>query len=268
MNEIAFATDSQLRNIASAKANYDYASSPNRKTERKFANMLPVMDSILIGASTKGSLGSKVVSGGKELADWGVFIGLAYLYNKMIGKLVKNSDTLQDFKENSPVAFNVANAAVGVTACCSGLYYIKKGFNKFIAPHLSTGVKNFPKSLADNIDDSSFGKRINKGMAEFANNYPKITKGLKIAAVWTLPVLCAGLLITWVADLAKINKNKKATLKNLEDARLTATQQIAIENMMAAQVLKNALIQAKSSNQGNQERTIETSDADAEIAEE
>lgn len=261
MNEIAFATDAQLKNIATAKANYDYASSPNRKTERKFANMLPVMDSVLIGASTQGSLGSKVVSGGKELTNWGIFIGLSYLYNKMMGKLVKNSDTLQNFKENSPVAFNVANVAVGVTACCSGLYYIKKGFNKFVAPHLSKGVKDFPKNLADNIDDSSFGKRINAGLANFAKDYPKITKGLKIAAAWTLPILCAGLLITWIADLAKINKNKNTTLKNLEDARLAATQQIAVENMMAAQVLKNALLQAKKSNTEHFETAAKTINA-------
>lgn len=231
MQELALATDSQIRNIANARANYEYNSSPNRKIERKVANMLPVMDSFLIGASTKGSLGTKVVSGGKELVDWGIFIGLAHLYGKTVKNIVNNSETLKDFKENHPVAFNLANTALGVTACCSGCYYIKKGYQKFIAPHISQKVKNLPQNVADDIDNSGIGKSINEGMKNFAKNYPKITKGLKIAAVWTLPIVCAGLLITWVTDMVKANNIKKTTQKELEELRLSAAQQLAMQNI-------------------------------------
>ena len=230
MHEIAMITDSQINAVANARANYEYNNSSHRKTERKFANMLPVMDSFLLGASTTGSLGTKVVSGGKELADWGIFIGLAHLYRKTINKIVNNSETLQNFKEDSPVAFNLANTALGVTVCCSGAYYIKKGYQKFIAPHISKDVKDAPQNLADKIDKSSIGKSINEGMKNFAKNYPKITNGLKIAAVWTLPIVCVGILATWITDMVKANNVKKTTQKELEGLRLAAAQQLAMQN--------------------------------------
>lgn len=230
MNEIAFATDSQLRNIASTKANYDYATSPHRKTERKVANMLPVMDSFILGATTKGSLGTKAVSGGKELIDWGIFIGLANIYRKAVNGAVNNSESLQNFKENHPVAFNVSNALVGTAACLSGVYYIKKGYNKFIAPHISQKFKDMPKNIADQIDNSGIGRSINNGMKTFASKYPKITKGLKIGAIWALPVVCIGILATWISDMAKANNTKKSTLNELKAMRLASAQQLALEN--------------------------------------
>ena len=230
MQEIALATDSQLRSIARAKASYEYNSSPHRKTEKKFANMIPVMDSFLMGASTQGTLGQKVVSGGKDMADWGIFIGLAYLYNKAVNKIVGKSETLQNFKENSPAAYGIANVALGATTCMSGLYYIKKGYQKFIVPHLPKNIKNAPENIAKGIDDSSFAKTINNSMKNFAKNYPNITKCLRTGAVWALPVLSLGFIAVWVVDLIKANGTQKRTLKELEAARLAAAQQLAMQN--------------------------------------
>ena len=142
MQELAQATDAQLRSIAQYKSLNDFANSPNRKTESSFAKVLPVMDSVLVGASTQGSLGKKIVSGGKQLKDWGIFLAVTGLYHKAIDKIVSKSETLQNFRDNSPFAYGIANTVLGVTAGISGVHYVNKGFQKYIAPHIPKSVKN------------------------------------------------------------------------------------------------------------------------------
>ena len=87
MQEIAMATDKQLKTIAQLKANYDYVNSPNRKFEHNVALTIPMMDSFLVGAATKGSLKNKVLAGGSQLKDWGIFLAITTLYNKAVDKV-------------------------------------------------------------------------------------------------------------------------------------------------------------------------------------
>ena len=230
MQELALATDSQLRYIAKTKANYDYATSPKRKTERNFATMLPVMDSFITGAEAKGTIGQKVLNGGTRLKDWGIFIAITSLYNKAINKIVDKSETLQKFRDNSPIAYGVTNAAVAVTAGISGINYVNKGFNKFIAPHIPKSLKDGAKNLFGKTDNSKLGNIINNGMKSFANKYPKITKALGVAERWALPVICAGFLASIAADVIKTKKNENNLYNKLSDARLAAAQQLAIQN--------------------------------------
>ncbi len=229
MQELALATDSQLRSIARTKANYEYNNSPKRKTETNFAIMLPVMDSFLLGAGTKGSLGSKVVAGGKQLKDWGIFLAVTHLYNKAVNKMVEKSQTLQNFKENSPTAFGVANIALGVTAGVSGIHYINKGFQKFVSPLIPKGIKNAAKGLIESTDSSSLGKAVNKGMKNFTKNYPKLSKTLNVAVTWAMPVLCLAFLTSMAIDAVKAKASENETFKKLSDARLAAAQELAAQ---------------------------------------
>ena len=231
MHELALASDSQLRYIAKTKSNYDYVTSPKRKTERNFATMLPVMDSFLTGAEAKGSVGHKVVAGGVRLKDWGIFLAVTSLYTKAVNKIVDKSETLQKFRDNSPVAYGVTNAAVAVAAGISGIKYINKGFNKFIVPLIPKGLKDGVKNIFGKADNSKIGTVINNGMSSFAQKYPKITKALGVAERWALPVICAGFLVSIAADLIKSKKNENNIYNKLSDARLAAAQQLAIQNL-------------------------------------
>lgn len=231
MHELALASDSQLRYIAQSKANYEYATSPKRKAERNFATMLPVIDSFLTGAETKGTIGKKAAAGGLRLKDWGIFIAVTSLYNKAVNKIVDKSETLQKFRDNSPIAYGLMNAAVAVTAGISGIKYINKGFNKFVAPLIPKGLKDGAKNLFGKADNSKIGNIINNGMQAFAQKYPKITKALGVAEKWALPVICVGFLASIAADLAKTKSNENKTYKNLTDARLAAAQQLAVQNL-------------------------------------
>ena len=125
MQEIALASDSQLRSVAQSKALNDYANSPKRSFEYNFATALPIMDSFLVGATKKGNLKQKALAGGKQLKDWGIFLVAASLYNKAINKIVSKSETLQNFKENSPFAYTVTNALAGTAVGISAIKYAK-----------------------------------------------------------------------------------------------------------------------------------------------
>ena len=229
MQEIAMATDAQLRAAAQSKAYGDYAKSPRRKAEYNFATMLPVMDSFLVGATAPGSLKNKVLTGGKQLKDWGIFLVVANLYHSAINKIVSKSETLQNFKENSPFAFGITNTVLGVTAGISGIHLVNKGCQKFISPIIPQQVKEFTKGLANSMDNSSVGQSVNEGMKRFAKNYPKITKTFGVAAVWTLPILCLGMMGVMAYDAIKAKFTENRTYKELEGARLAAAQQLAMQ---------------------------------------
>ncbi|MBQ7450723.1 hypothetical protein IJS77_04835 [bacterium] len=247
MEEIAFATDAQLKNIAQYNARREFANSPKRKSEAKFANMLPVMDSFLTGATAKGSLSTKIITGGNELKDWGIFILATSLYNKAVNKIVSKSETLQNFRENSPVMYGVANTALGVATGFSAIKYVNKGYQKFIAPLIPQKFKDSLKGFVDSADTTKIGKSINRGMQNFATKYPKITRGLGIVGKLALPVLCLGYITSLVIDVCKAKSKGEKTFEELKEARLMAAQQLASQNM--PQETKNT------------QETAETSDA-------
>ena len=230
MQELAFATDSQLRSIARQKAAGDYANSPKRKVEFNFATALPVVDSFMVGAATNGTLKKKVLAGGSQLKDWGIFLAVVHFYNKAINKIVEKSETLQNFKENSPFTFGVVNTVLGLTAGISGIRYINAGYRKFVAPYIPKCVKEFGKSVVNATDNSSVGKSINEGMKTFAQKYPNITKVFGATAKWALPLLCLGFIASMAIDAVKAKSNEDKTYKQLEAARLAAAQELASKN--------------------------------------
>ncbi len=230
MQELAMATDSQLRNLAQFKSMNDFVNSPNRKTESGLAGVLPVMDSILVGASTKGSLKNKVLSGGNQLKDWGIFLAVTGLYRKAVDKMVSKSETLQNFKQNSPFAYGIADTTLAVVAGLSGIHYVNKGFQKFIAPIIPQSIKSTIKGFVNSTDESSFGKVINGGMKSFATKYPKITGVINTAAKWALPVVCLGVMTSLAIDIIKAKHSENKTYKELEKARLASAQQLAVQN--------------------------------------
>ena len=229
MQELAMASDAQLRGIAQYKSRSDYANSPARKVEYNVATALPVMDSFLVGMSTKGSLKNKVLSGGRQLKDWGIFLAVTNLYHKAIDKIVSKSETLQNFRENSPFAYGIANTALAVATGISGVHYVNKGYQKFIAPIIPQGVKNVVKSFVNSTDTSSVGKAVNGGMKTFATKYPRISATMGTAARWALPILCLGLMGAMAIDAIKAKMTENKTYKELEAARLAAAQQLASE---------------------------------------
>ena len=230
MQEIALATDSQLRSVAQSKALNDYANSPKRSFEYNFATALPIMDSFLVGASEKGTLKQKALAGGRQLKDWGIFLAVAGLYNKAINKIVSKSETLQDFKENSPFAYTTTNALIGTAFGISAVKYANKGYQKFIAPLIPEKVKQLGRTIMGTADNSSVSGTINNGMKTFATKYPKITNCLGTVAKWAMPVMCLGFMASIAYDMIKAKVDENKTYKNLEDARLAAAQQLAIKN--------------------------------------
>ncbi len=224
------ASDSQLRSIAKVKSVSDYTGSPKRNFEYNFATAIPIMDSFLTGVSQKGSLKQKAIAGGKQLKDWGIFLVVTNLYNKAINSLVSKSETLQNFRDNSPFAFMITNAAVGTAAGISGIHYINKGFSKFVAPHIPESVKSLGKNILGSADNSGASKVINNGMKTFSKNYPKITKGLGTVAQVALPLMCLGLMASMAFDMVKAKVTEHKTYKELEDVRLTAAQKLAMKN--------------------------------------
>lgn len=231
MQEIAFATDSQLKSIAKAKAGYEYSTSPKRKNEHNFATMLPIADSFLVGAGTKGHIGKKIVTGGRQLKDWGIFLLVTDLYSKVVDKVVSKSETLQNFREESPLAFGFANAVLGVTVGINGIKAVNKIGKKYVMPMLPDNVKSFFKDFSKNVNKSNIGKSINTNIKKFANRYPSIAKAGRIVSMWAMPVVCAGILISMVSDIIKAKKTEKETYNKLSDLRLEAAQSMATQNI-------------------------------------
>lgn len=231
MQEIAFATDTQLKNIAQFSVGREFANSPKRKAERGFANMLPFMDSFLYGATTNGSISQKVLAGGNQLKDWGIFLLATNLYNKAIDKIVDNSETLQNFKENSPILYGTTNTILGLSAGISAIKYVNAGYKKFIAPLIPKKVKFIANNLVAFSDTSAVGKHINKGMEKLATNHPKITKSLGIVGRYALPLLCLGYIASLAMDVCKAKIKEEKIYNTLKDARLNAAQQLAMNNL-------------------------------------
>ena len=230
MQEIAFATDTQLKNIAQYNARNEFANSNMRKTEKSFANVLPIMDSFLYGATTRGNLSQKVLAGSSQLKDWGIFILATSIYNKAVNGIVNKSETLQNFRDNSPVCFGIANTILGVATGCSAIKWINTLGRKFIVPHIPKKAKEIAKSFINSTDSGSIGKVINGGMKNFATKYPKITKVLGSVGRWALPVLCLGYLCSLAIDVCKAKSKENKIYNELQNARLIAAQQLAIKN--------------------------------------
>lgn len=231
MQEIAFSTDTQLRTIAKYNANSEFANSKKRKSERRFANILPIMDSFLYGATSAGPLSSKVLEGGNQLKDWGIFLVATNLYNKAIDKIVDKSETLQNFRENSPVLFGIANTVLGAATGISAIKYVNAGYKKFISPLIPKTVKNIAKNVVDSSDTSKVGKFINSGMENAATKYPKITKSLGIVGRYALPLLCLGYIASLAVDVCKTKIKEEKIFNALKEARLNAAQQLATNNL-------------------------------------
>ena len=227
MQEIAFATDTQLKNVAQYCARNEFANSKKRKAEKKFANMIPIVDSFLYGATSKGKLSTKIMAGGGQLKDWGIFIAATELYNKAINKIVDKSETLQNFRENSPVMFGVANTALGVTTGISAIKWVNVFGRKFILPYIPKNIKNFAKSFIKSTDTGRVGKAINSGMKKFAQKHQTSTKVLGTIGKWALPLLCLGYITSLVFDVCKAKSKEDKIYNNLKEARLAAAQQLA-----------------------------------------
>lgn len=231
MREIAFATDTQLKNIAQYSARREFTDSPKREKERKFANIIPIMDSFLYGATTKGNLSTKVLAGSNQLKDWGIFIIAAKLYNKAIDKIVNKSETLQNFRDNSPILFGTTNTILGVAMGCSAIKWTNKLYKKLIAPIIPQKAKEISKGFVNYTDNRSLGKAINNGMQSFATKYPKITKTLNTVGKWTLPLICLGYITSLAIDICKAKSKEDRIYNKLQDARLAAAQQLASQNI-------------------------------------
>lgn len=234
MQEIAFATDTQLKNIAQQNVAREFANSPKRNSERRFAYMLPFADSFLYGATTQGSLSRKVLAGGSQLKDWGIFLLATNLYNKAIDKIVDKSEAVQNFRDNSPVLFGAANTVLGVAVGYSAIKYLNAGYKKFIAPLIPQKVKNAVKSVVGLSDNSAIGKSVNEGMKGFAVKYPKITKALGIVGRYALPILCLGYIASLAVDVIRAKAKVSQTVEALKDVRLAAAQQLAANNQADA----------------------------------
>ena len=231
MQEIAFATDNQLKTIAQYSARSEFANSKKRKAEKKFANMLPVMDSFLYGATAKGNLSQKVLAGGNQLKDWGIFILATSLYSKAINAIVNKSETLQDFRKDSPVCFGVANTALGVATGFSAIRWVNALGRRFIVPYIPQKAKELARAFVGSTDTCKVGQAVNNGIKTFAAKYPKISKTLGAAGRWALPLLCLGYLTSLAIDICKTKSKENKIYNQLQDARLTAAQQLALKNL-------------------------------------
>lgn len=218
--------DAQLKQIARADAQQEFATSPQRQRESNFATMLPVADSLLQGVAKKGTLSQKGKTVAQTGLNWAIFMSAVALYRKATNKITDTFPALKEFGQEHPFSTTVVDAAVGVTAGMSAIYYSNKAA-KFLKKKFSKQFNYVDKAYTQLADDSGIGRMINAGMKQFANKFPKTNNIIKKVSIFALPVICLGILGVYFYDLAKMSSKKDKNYEDLKEIQNKTAEMIA-----------------------------------------
>jgi len=225
------ANDAQLKQIARQDAKREFRNDPQRKREDKFASMLPVADSLIQGAATKGTIGKKAKVAAKAGTDWLIFLGATKIYNHIANKVVDTFPGLKEFAEENPVTATVANTSLGAVTGLSAIYYVNKAWSAFAKTKIGAPIQKGITKIYNLLDDSNTGKTINEGMSALATKFPKATNRLRTVAKWALPVAAIGVVGVFLYDLIKMSNKKDANFDKLKEMQNQLTKEVANANL-------------------------------------
>lgn len=225
-------SDEQLQTLARTKAILDIANSKTVKSGKVFSDFLPIADSFLIGATTKGPLSNKIKGGLDQAKDWAFFIAVTAIYNKAVNGIVNNVPFLKQFREDHPAMYGIGYTVGGVAAGSSGVHLGNKAWDAIFTKPGSKAktVGEKVSGLIDDLDNGYIGKQVNKFIKWFPEKMPKTAKAASFIATWTLPILCVGYLVSIFTKLAGLKNKEKDNYIELKQVQLDAAKQLLTQN--------------------------------------
>jgi len=226
------------RQAAVAAAYDQYQSSPGTKASKLFSDTLPVTDSLVRGATAKGTLSTKFGTTADNLKDWGVFLVVTKLYDKITNKIVEKCPPLQRFQEKHPAVSNLLGLGGAVGTGIAGIHYTNKLLNN-VATRLQqkpnkNNVLMFIEGVLtgkhlEKIDTTKVGKNINSGIEKLADN--STAKKLGAAARLAIPLLAIGFIVKAVKDRANFVKNAERNYNEIQQTKLEVAKALINESL-------------------------------------
>ena len=178
---------------------------------------IPVVDTLVSGAFTKGPLSTKMAGMGRNALAWGGILALAGLYNGVVEKITEVVPVARKLEENHPIIKSILSIAGFVAVATAG----QKGLSlltKHAATHmpkLATKMAGWKAGLKTRINNSKLATKVYQpivdGIKSFGVKHPKMANaGIATAALAT-PILTGGVLFKALTD--KSEKDAAPTTK-------------------------------------------------------
>ncbi len=218
--DIANLPDGLLQAVAEKDAYEQYANDPTRKVTSVVGHSIPFVDSFVRGAlhdGTKGSGSAKIAKTASTGADWGIFVGIVWLYNKGLDQVYKLFPGAREFKHDHPTVAYVGELATGVGIGHLGVHYFNKwGGNQKVFDEVRNFFdKNYP-NLAEKAGN------IVRPLADFAEKNKVIMGWASVGVLATL----GGIIIKNIYDVYKTKKNADDKFEELKDQRYQVTKEL------------------------------------------
>lgn len=225
-------SDGNARLIAKSHAYKDYDKKNKNLTETGLAVI--AADTLVSAAAKKGQLSDKLGKGLRTGKDWGIMLGVCYVYNKLTNAITKKSPALQKFNEDHPTTSAVANLAgfVGLTE----LAFRATNKVKFIVEN-SDDLKN---SINNSKINKVLTKKVQPAVAEFTQKAAQKGINLKgfgqIASRLFIPIAGIGILAKIAVDALETKKNENIYYNSIKTTQLNAAKEYAAINELESQL--------------------------------
>jgi len=213
---VANTPDDYLQAISKYQAYSQYNNDPTRGITKVVGNSIPFVDSFARGAMHQGSGSAKIAKTASTGADWGIFTGAVWLYNKAVNKVYDLFPGAAKFREDHPTTAYVGELATSVAVGHGAVRGFEKiGGNEFIDKNVNKFFENKP-GISKKIED------ITKPLNEFAKNHPKAMGYAGLGVTLTL----GGLIAKNIYDVFHAKKAADKRYEQLKDQRYQVTKEL------------------------------------------
>ncbi len=201
-------TNSYIETRSKQRAIREYNTDPTRNVMGVMATAIPIIDSISAGAMKKtASMATKVATTAHRAAGWGVFMGVATLYNKIATSLIKSFKPSKEFSEKNPGLTTIGVIGSGVMVANKATTATAKLAEKVLGGNpiqkLSEAIKDSPVLKSDFIQ-----KKITAPASKMLNTSAGNFLKKATPYVLTIAIIKSFVdLLTVDAKIAKLNKN-------------------------------------------------------------
>ncbi|OGI01537.1 MAG: hypothetical protein A2Y25_03465 [Candidatus Melainabacteria bacterium GWF2_37_15] len=243
-NKNAGMSDEYINYRATKEAVDQYEKLPFRAATAAVALGIPVVDSLIAGASTK-IVNTKYSNGIKinifkeaPVADkakivlqrakgWGIFLGAAMLVNKAANAVIKKVPSMKKFRDEHPAATGLGVLVGSVVAGWKAMNpidnLISKAFNNNTGKGIKKDIKNLIKKSF--LNKEGFKNFVDKYVFKPVKNFVESPKGEKVL-LYGGPALLGGVIAKEIFDVASAKQKQQQVKHQLEMQRVKSQAEI------------------------------------------